>query len=64
MTARCASVQQSLTRLRTDHLDLLQIHGVSMKDDPFRLGQAGCVVAALQEAARAEGDPLHRRNRP
>ena len=40
------SVEQSLKRLRTDHLDLLQIHGVSAKDDPQAWGKPDGVVTA------------------
>jgi aryl-alcohol dehydrogenase-like predicted oxidoreductase len=43
------SVEQSLKRLRTDHLDLLQIHGVSAKDDPQAWGKPDGVVTALQK---------------
>jgi hypothetical protein len=43
------SVEQSLKRLRTDHLDLLQIHGVTGKDDPSAWGKPAGVVTALQK---------------
>ena len=43
------SVEQSLKRLRTDHLDLLQIHGASAKDDPQAWGKPDGVVTALQK---------------
>jgi len=43
------SVEQSLKRLRTDHLDLLQIHGVSSRDDLPAWGKPDGVVAALQK---------------
>ncbi len=43
------SVEQSLKRLRTDHLDLLQIHGVTAKDDPSAWGKPDGVVTALQK---------------
>lgn len=41
------SVEQSLKRLRTDHLDLLQIHGVSARDDLPAWGKPDGVVAAM-----------------
>lgn len=41
------SVEQSLKRLRTDHLDLLQIHGVSSKEDVPAWGKPGGVYTAL-----------------
>jgi hypothetical protein len=43
------SVEQSLKRLRTDRLDLLQIHGVSGKDDLPAWGNPAGVVTALQK---------------
>jgi len=43
------SVEQSLKRLRTDHLDLLQIHGVSSREDLPAWGKAGGVLTALQK---------------
>jgi len=42
------SVEQSLKRLRTDHLDLLQIHGVSSGEDLPAWGKPSGVYAALQ----------------
>jgi len=41
------SIEQSLKRLRTDHLDLLQIHGVSSKEDLPAWGKPGGVYSAL-----------------
>jgi aryl-alcohol dehydrogenase-like predicted oxidoreductase len=43
------SVENSLKRLRTDHLDLLQIHGVSSGEDVPAWGKAGGVYTALQK---------------
>jgi len=43
------SVEQSLQRLRTDHLDLLQIHGVTDRDDPAAWGKPDGVVSALRK---------------
>lgn len=43
------SVEQSLKRLRTDHLDLLQIHGLSSREDLPAWGKPGGVFAALQK---------------
>ncbi len=43
------SVEESLKRLRTDHLDLLQIHGVTAKDDPAAWGKPTGVVTALHK---------------
>jgi aryl-alcohol dehydrogenase-like predicted oxidoreductase len=43
------SVEQSLKRLRTDNLDLLQIHGVSSREDVPAWGKPGGVYTALQK---------------
>ena len=43
------SVEQSLQRLRTDHLDLLQIHGVSSQEDLTAWGKPSGVYTALQK---------------
>ena len=43
------SVEQSLKRLRTDHLDLLQIHGISSQEDLPVWGKPGGVFTALQK---------------
>jgi uncharacterized protein len=43
------SVEQSLKRLRTDHLDLLQVHGVSEKDDVPAWGTPSGVWTALEK---------------
>jgi hypothetical protein len=43
------SVEQSLKRLRTDHIDLLQIHGVSARDDLPAWGKPDGVLPALQK---------------
>src|SRR4051794_31394813 len=43
------SIEQSLKRLRTDRVDLLQIHGVSPRDDPAAWDRPGGVVTALRK---------------
>ncbi len=43
------SIEQSLRRLRTDHVDLLQIHGVSDRDDIVAWGKPDGVVSALRK---------------
>jgi len=43
------SVEQSLKRLRTDHLDLLQIHGVSSGEDLPVWGRSSGVFTALRK---------------
>ncbi len=43
------SVEQSLKRLRTGHLDLLQIHGVSAQEDPAAWDKPEGVLTALRK---------------
>ncbi|HTW27662.1 MAG TPA: aldo/keto reductase [Acetobacteraceae bacterium] len=54
-TAEAATrqIEESLRRLRTDHVDLLQIHEVIHADDPDRVFSAGCYDALLR--AREQG---------
>ena len=45
-------LEQSLARLRTDHLDLWQVHEVVYENDPDRHGEPGGVFEALEQAKR------------
>ena len=45
-------LEESLRRLRTDHLDLWQVHEVVYENDPDRHGAPGGVLEALDEAKR------------
>ena len=47
-------LEQSLSRLKTDHIDLLQIHEVIRMTDPDQAFQQGNVIDVLQQA-RKEG---------
>ena len=47
-------LEQSLTRLKTDHIDLLQIHEVIRMGDPVQAFQPGNVMDVLKQA-RQEG---------
>jgi uncharacterized protein len=47
-------LEQSLSRLKTDHIDLVQIHEVIRMTDPEQAFQPGNVVEVLQQA-RKEG---------
>jgi uncharacterized protein len=51
-TAR-RQIDESLRRLRTDRLDLLQLHEVIRPEDPPRAAAAGGALEALAEAKRA-----------
>jgi aryl-alcohol dehydrogenase-like predicted oxidoreductase len=46
-------LDESLRRLRTDHLDVWQIHGVVFDNDPDLAYRKGGVLEALDEAKRA-----------
>ncbi|MDH7570592.1 MAG: aldo/keto reductase [Armatimonadota bacterium] len=48
-----ASVEQSLKRLRTDHIDLLFVHGVENEEDARRILQRPGVLDALEELRAA-----------
>jgi predicted aldo/keto reductase-like oxidoreductase len=43
------SIEQSLKRLQTDHVDLLQVHGVSGAEDVVAWGKPDGVMAAFQK---------------
>ena len=43
-------LEESLRRLRTDHLDLWQIHGIAFDNDPERAFKKGGVIEALDKA--------------
>ncbi|MDF1576157.1 MAG: aldo/keto reductase [Bacteroidales bacterium] len=43
------SVERSLNRLRTDHIDLLHVHAVSSVEDAEKLGEKGQVLEVLQQ---------------
>jgi len=51
--AAAAQLEQSLKRLQTDSIDLVQIHEVIRKDDPMRCFAKGGIVEALIEAKNA-----------
>jgi aryl-alcohol dehydrogenase-like predicted oxidoreductase len=45
-------LDESLRRLRTDHLDLWQIHGVCFESDPDLFIRAGGPGEALEQAQK------------
>ncbi|WP_434380395.1 aldo/keto reductase [Melittangium boletus] len=48
-----AQIDESLRRLRTDHLDLLQLHEIIHENDPQRSFGPGGALEAMQEAQKA-----------
>jgi len=48
------SVERSLDRLQTDHLDLLHVHSLSSVEDAEQLGEKGKVMEVLQQL-KSEG---------
>jgi aryl-alcohol dehydrogenase-like predicted oxidoreductase len=46
-------IDESLKRLQTDHIDLMQIHEVIRMEDPDRVFAEGGAIAALQDAKKA-----------
>ncbi|MDB4954664.1 MAG: oxidoreductase [Myxococcales bacterium] len=46
-------IDESLSRLRTDHVDLLQLHEIIHTDDPDRIFEGGGALEAVLEAKRA-----------
>ncbi len=45
-------LEQSLRRLKTDHVDLWQIHAISFENDPALAYAKGGVLEALEQAKR------------
>ena len=48
-----AQIDESLSRLQTDHVDLLQFHEIIRMDDPDRIFAAGGALEAVLEAKQA-----------
>ena len=48
-----AQIDESLRRLRTDHLDLLQLHEIIHANDPQRSFAEGGAIEAMREAQKA-----------
>jgi uncharacterized protein len=56
-------LEESLRRLQTDHIDLLQFHEVIRPTDPERIFGVGGGMETILEAKK-QGKPLHRLHRP
>jgi len=52
-TAAAQQIDESLMRLQTDHLDLLQFHEIIRMEDPDRIFAAGAGMEAVLEAKKA-----------
>jgi predicted aldo/keto reductase-like oxidoreductase len=52
-TAATSQINESLRRLQTNHIDLLQFHEVIRDTDPGRVFAAGGALEAVQEAQKA-----------
>src|SRR5262249_3309744 len=46
-------IDQSLKRLQTDHVDLMQFHEIIRMDDPEKIFAPGGAMEAMQEAKKA-----------
>lgn len=51
--AAASQLEQSLRRLKTDHVDLIQVHEVIRHEDPTNVFAAGGAIEALVEAKKA-----------
>lgn len=54
-----AQINESLTRLKTDHIDLLQHHEVLRYDDPDRIFNEGGSMEAVLAARQAAFQPMN-----
>src|ERR1035438_491420 len=52
-TGAAAQIEESLRRLQTDHVDLLQFHEIIRMDDPDRIFAPGGAMEAVLEAKKA-----------
>src|SRR5581483_10806836 len=52
-TSAARQLDESLKRLQTDHLDLLQFHEIIRPEDPDKIFMAGGAIEAAQEARQA-----------
>ena len=61
--AAARQIDESLRRLQTDHIDLMQFHEIIRMEDPDRFFAPGGALEALLEAKQGGEDPLHRIHR-
>ena len=52
-TGAAAQIEESLRRLQTDHVDLLQFHEIIRMDDPDKIFASGGALEAVLEAKKA-----------
>ena len=61
--AAARQIDESLQRLQTDRIDLMQFHEVIRMEDPDRIFAAGGAMEAVLAARQGRQDPLHRFHR-
>jgi hypothetical protein len=57
-------LEQSLKRLKTDRIDLVQHHEILRYEDPYRIFDKGGRERGLAQGEKGGQDPLHRLHRP
>ena len=61
--AAAEQIDESLKRLQTDVIDLLQLHEIIRLEDPDRIFAEGGAMEAVLAAQEGREDPLHRLHR-
>ena len=62
--AAAQQIDESLQRLQTDHVDLMQFHEVIRLEDPDRIFAEGGAMEAMLDAQEGRQGALHRLHRP
>ena len=61
--AAAKQIEESLQRLQTDHIDLLQFHEIIRPDDPEKVFAAGGGIGSDRRSAESGEGALHRVHR-